>query len=159
MKVFETESTVTFRWNLNVIIHNCEEILKSWSGVEYNFSKKYRCLQTATETLKSPRTTKEEVYKTLRKLVETWHIFGAEIDEMKKAYEEDKEVFVIISSGDGQRQIPVLCCLSQKDLFEPEKESEEGVQDTLESLPEVVDEVTIKGVKYKKVLVAKWEKA
>ena len=76
---------------------------------------------------------------------------------MEKAYKEEKDVFITITSRDGQ--IPVLCCLSQKDLFEYEKDSEEDVPDTLESLPEVVDEVTIKGVKYKKVLVAKWEKA
>ena len=148
---------VTFRWDLNDIIYNCKDILKDLEPTD----RDYQEFKTATETLKSPRTTKEKVYKTLRKLVQTWEIFGEEIDEMKQAYDEEKEVFVIISSGDGQ--IPVLCCLSEKDLFEYEEDSEEDVeedvQDVLGSLPEVVDEVTIKGVKNKKVFVAKWQKA
>ena len=157
MKVSDSEYVMNFRWNLNDIIYNCEEILKDLEKVSPCFDRDYREFRAATETLKSPRTTNEEVYNILKKLVRTWDIFGEEFDEMEKAYKEEKDVFIIISSRDGQ--IPVLCCLTEKDLFENEKESEEDVQDTLKSLPGVVDEVTIKGVKYKKVLVAKWEKA
>lgn len=157
MKVSDSEYVMNFRWNLNDIIYNCEEILKDLEKVSPCFDRDYREFRAATETLKSPRTTNEEVYNILKNLVRKWDIFGEEFDEMEKAYKEEKDVFIIISSRDGQ--IPVLCCLTEKDLFENEKESEEDVQDTLKSLPEVVDEVTIKGVKYKKVLVAKWEKA
>ena len=151
---------VTFRWNLNDIIYNCKAILEDMEKFSPRFDWEYLSLKEAMETLKSPRTTKEKVYKTLRKLVQTWEIFGEDTDEMKKAYKEEKEVFVIISSGDGQ--IPVLCCLSERDLFEYdeveyEEDSEESVEEVLESLPESVDEVVIKGVKYKKV--TKWEKA
>jgi hypothetical protein len=156
-KVSDSEYIMNFRWNLNDIIYNCEEILKDLEKVSPCFDRDYREFRAATETLKSPRTTNEEVYNILKNLVRKWDIFGDEFDEMEKAYKEEKDVFIIISSRDGQ--IPVLCCLTEKDLFENEKESEEDVQDTLESLPEVVDEVTIKGVKYKKVLIAKWEKA
>ena len=158
-KVNDSEYVTTFRWNLNDIIYNCEEILKELEKVSPRFDRDYRELKTATETLKFPRTTKEEVYNTLRKLVRTWEIFGEEIDEMERAYRGEKDVFVIISSRDGQ--IPVLCCLSEKDLFEHEEDSEEDVQDILKSLPNSVEEVTIKGVKYEKVLVTtmKWKKA
>ena len=156
MKVDDSKYGVMFRYNLNEIIYKCECLFKNLEKVK-NYRALLQELKTATETLKSPCTTKEEVYKTLRKLVQTWEIFGEDIYEMKKAYKEDKEVIVIITSRDGQ--IPVLCSLTQKDLFEPEKESEEEIEDVLKSLPNMIEEVTIKGVKYKKVLVAKWEKA
>lgn len=156
---YDSEYVATFRWNLNDIIYNCEDILRDLEKVNPRFDRDYQELLAATETLKSPRTTNEEVYKTLRKLVRTWDIFGEEFDEMEKAYKEEKDVFIIISSRDGQ--IPVLCCLSEKDLFENEKSSEEEIEDVLKSLPNMIEEVTIKGVKYEKVLVTttKWKKA
>ena len=116
---YETVSAKTFNWELDDIIKNCETLI-----MRESMSNSCR-LEQLSAVLESRHSSPARKHEVLKELCREWNIFGVDFLEMQHVYAEGREFFVIVESED----VPVLCCLTEKDVFNFKKKDEEDVQD------------------------------